>query len=245
MSVFSENEFYLLHDLVLDILSKSDSFINSDKLLEDVTTSPRTYNIQHIINKFYIILFKLYAENDHILMHETNGIIETKMKPLFSKSIDEQDDNFDTMILQRKHHMNSEQYLNLFRLKVSMYEFIIDNELYDFITLRDLKGNNVFHILFMNNDLERILKIIHFDKNNLFLYKNNDGQTPIQLTTNIEIIKIVVMRNSEVIVSTVYEYEKCMLRLIENIKLLSIYIRIFFCIELLHVLVNLLYYIIS
>jgi hypothetical protein len=175
-------------------------------------------------------------------MYEIDGTIEVKIKSFFSKSTEEeQDDKFDTIILQRKHQMNSEQLSNLFKLKVSMYEFIIDNELYDFITLKDLKGNNVFHILFMNNDLERILKIIQFDKNNLFLYKNNDGKTPIELTTNIDIIKMVVLRNSEVIILKIYEYENDIQNLFEYTIRIELYIKFFLCIVLSHVLLNIIY----
>jgi len=203
MTSFSEHERHLFEDLIIKKLSTSSSFISIDDIVDDIKDKLKDKN--NIINDIYlkitIILLIMRANYSYIQMHEANGTIETKMSnyPAEYKENFDEEEIFDSALLEKKRDMSKENHQKLNKLIKNMYEYIIDNQLYRFLSLKDLKGNNIFHILFLNNDIERILKIINYD-NYLFLYKNNDQKTPLQLTNDADILKMVVTRNSELLV---------------------------------------------
>jgi hypothetical protein len=203
MTSFSEHERYLFEELIIKKLSTSSNFINIDDI--EIDLKEKFKDKQHLLNDIYlkitIILLSMKNNYSYIQMHEANGTIETKISdyPPEEKEYFDEEEIFDSALLEKKRDMSKENQQKLNKLIKNMYEYIIDNQLYRFLSLKDLKGNNVFHILFLNNDIERILKIINYDSY-LFLYKNNDQKTPLQLTTDADILKLVVTRNSELLV---------------------------------------------
>jgi hypothetical protein len=69
---------------------------------------------------------------------------------------------------------------------ISVINFILDNNVTDFIYQSDYLGNNTLHYLIMNNDLDRIKT--NFTKLLILLEKeNNKGEFPFDLITDIKI----------------------------------------------------------
>lgn len=203
MSSFSEHEKLLFEELIIKKLSISSSFVSIDDIVDDVKENLKDNPIftKDIYLKITMILLNMRVNYSFLQMHEANGTIETKISEYKQENRDSFDEEevFDSTLLEKKREMTKEHQQKLNKLIKNMYEYIIDNQIYRFLYLKDLKGNNVFHILFLNNDMERILKIANYD-NYLFLYKNNDQKTPLQLTTDSDILKMVVTKNSEILV---------------------------------------------
>lgn len=69
---------------------------------------------------------------------------------------------------------------------ISVINFILDNNVTEFIYQSDYLGNNILHYLIMNNDLDRIKT--NFTKLLILLEKeNNKGDFPVDLITDMKI----------------------------------------------------------
>ena len=76
--------------------------------------------------------------------------------------------------------------------EISVINFIIDENMINYINRKDYKGNNVFHNLVIVNDIDRIKKCFSVllskeDINSLLFELNNEGLTPIHYIQNFEI----------------------------------------------------------
>ena len=76
--------------------------------------------------------------------------------------------------------------------EISVINFIIDENMINYINRKDYKGNNVFHNLVIVNDMDRIKKCFSLllskkDINHLLFDVNNEGLTPIHYIQHFEI----------------------------------------------------------
>jgi hypothetical protein len=76
--------------------------------------------------------------------------------------------------------------------EISVINFIIDENMINYINRKDYKGNNVFHNLVIVNDIDRIKKCFSVllskkDINHLLFDINNEGLTPIHYIQKFEI----------------------------------------------------------
>jgi len=76
--------------------------------------------------------------------------------------------------------------------EIAVINFIIDENMTDYINRKDYKGNNIFHNLVIVNDIDRIKKCFSVllskkDINHLLFSINNEGLTPIHYIQNFEI----------------------------------------------------------
>jgi len=75
--------------------------------------------------------------------------------------------------------------------EISVINFIIDENMTDYINKKDYKGNNIFHNLVIVNDIDRIKKcfsVLLSEEyiNSLLFELNNEGLTPIHYIQNFE-----------------------------------------------------------
>ena len=76
--------------------------------------------------------------------------------------------------------------------EISVINFIIDENMVNYINRKDYKGNNIFHNLVIVSDIDRIKKCFSLllskkDINSLLFDINNEGLTPIHYIKNFEI----------------------------------------------------------
>lgn len=76
--------------------------------------------------------------------------------------------------------------------EIAVINFIIDENMINYINRKDYKGNNIFHNLIIVNDIDRIKKCFSLllskkDINHLLFSINNEGLTPINYIQNFEI----------------------------------------------------------
>lgn len=79
---------------------------------------------------------------------------------------------------------------------ISVIEFIVDNDLRDYVTQIDFKGNLPLHYLMIKGDLMRIKKVLDIydiDENQL-LIENNNAETPVDLVKDIRITNFLIKR---------------------------------------------------
>ena len=69
---------------------------------------------------------------------------------------------------------------------LAVAQFITDNDLTDFLKQKDHNGNTALHYFMIHGDILRAEKLIKFNEN-ILLYENNEGFTPIELITDIRL----------------------------------------------------------
>ena len=133
--------------------------------------------------RFLIILRQLSYLYKNVSVINTNGILSASFD--FNGKETDNNETYDDKINNEyiipetdiKHDMPSEIYV---------INFIIDENLDEYLYRKDYKGNTVLHNLILNNDCNRIKK--SFNKLHLMLYQKNDNdEYPTDLITDFKI----------------------------------------------------------
>jgi hypothetical protein len=153
-------------------------------------------------------VYSTIENNKKLYYFSPNGIItsnndnnnETKESDTLNKN---ELNNKTTNILLNKYDLPD---------KHAIANFIVDENLCDYIPRNDINGNNICHDLIMFNEFERLNKILQ-TYYYLIYEENNDKLTPIDLITDIKISNMFIknlLKNNKNIEYKMNEYKNCM-----------------------------------
>ena len=210
MSDLSDISFDTIQNLICIFLRanenvKMSQFVLYSKLIERLNLKNKYIN-DKFKRKFLIVLKNLKNINDDIEITIDNKIINAVCKN-------------DNELLRKNYDVNEADVENGYDETVfeniDIYNYIIENKLYDEYDYEDSNGNTIYHDLISYNNNENIQKLILENKFK-FYKKNNFDKIPsdyikTQETTNI-IIKNLLFKNKEL--------EERILK-IENVDLLK------------------------
>ena len=181
------NTFSKLESDIMKVLTKNNGLFLSqyniyDKILND-------YDIKDPVEKdnfkfrFLAVLRQMSNLFDGVSIMKKEDVIFVG----FDVKDDKNDCDYEYSTINEEIKKNGEM-----PPEISVINFIIDENMINYINRKDYKGNNVFHNLVIVNDIDRIKKCFSVllskkDINHLLFDINNEGLTPIHYIQNFEI----------------------------------------------------------
>lgn len=169
--VFTHFEIYdnLLKDLeIKDPIEKENLKI---RFLTILRVLPNMFDYVKVTNKSGV-LFVSFSIDDDTSSYQTDDskcdVLESEKEP---EKLDE------ILKSEKEYNMPSE---------ISVINFIIDENMTDYLCRKDYRGNTVLHYLIKNNDHIRIKKYLHKLKN-MITISNNDGEEPLEVIKDITV----------------------------------------------------------
>jgi len=164
----SQFEVYNLVSEKLDLKDPIEKERLKYKILMILRCLSNVYDYVNIINKNNILYIGFMSDTNTNTNNDINKNIDININ--INKELDKQ--------------INNEKTIDM-PTDISVINFILDNNITEFIYQNDYLGNNILHYLIMHNDLNRI--DTHFSKLMTLLEKKNEkGQFPIELINDIK-----------------------------------------------------------
>jgi hypothetical protein len=189
MSIFN-NDYDKLETKVSLILTNHPDTILTHRFLCNEISSTLEIKDPVVLNKLkddIAIVMRFLKKYKNFDVFEENGMLKAvfilntaDIKP-FTEIVDEQPNKSDDKNISTD---------------ISVIEFIVDNDLHDYVTQVDFKGNLPLHYLMIKGDLMRIKKVLDtydIDENQL-LIENNNGETPVDLVKDIRVTNFLIKR---------------------------------------------------
>jgi hypothetical protein len=146
--------------------------------------------------RIMIVLNTIYIDYDGITYIKKDNNIY-----LSFKESDESSQNINFNIDEKK-----EEEIGTMPSYINLVDYILDNNLKDYIDNTKDGDNTILHLLVLNNDFERIKE--HYDKlKELFIIKNDKNETPVNLIKDIRINSLLANDLNNIVISTKNEVE--------------------------------------
>jgi hypothetical protein len=192
-----QKDFELIELNLLKLLSKNDKkYLNQCFLyneLEKVFLEEQKY-IEDFDFKFLIIIQRIHSLYKYIEVKNVQFIVENNVNEpfLFLMFYNCNDIHFNTELKINDEMMDifKKNYIQLPSEK-AVIQYIYDNGLEDYYSLKDYDGNTFLHKIIYYNE-SGILKDYLFT-NDLHLELNNNKETPIEFINNIKTSKIILL----------------------------------------------------
>jgi hypothetical protein len=214
-----EQIFSKLQNDIMKILTRNSGIYLSqykiyDELLDNLEIKDPIEK-ENLKVRFLIILRQLSYLYKNVSVINKNGLLsasfdfnmdETENNNKDDDNINNEYTNIDTDTdTNKKYDMPSEIYV---------INFIIDENLDEYLYRKDYKGNTVLHNLILNNDYNRIKK--SFNKLHLMLYqKNNNDEYPTDLISDFKINNLI----TNYLISRISEMENNVIDLTNTIEI--------------------------
>jgi hypothetical protein len=128
--------------------------------------------------RFLIVLRQLSSIFDGVSVLNKNGILRAGF---FTE---------DKVEFQEQEFVSIEPEDSNIPNDLSVVQFIVDQNIEEFYNRRDYLGNTILHTLVLNNDHERVQKVIDTEICS-FSEKNNNGETPLDLINDFKMNNLI------------------------------------------------------
>lgn len=186
------NKYFKLHIIYKKYINKYNILFNInnlDKCFFDLyflnvirIIFPNQNNIQIKTSKYFIS--HISYTNDNI--YEQDDLDSDNESNISISSIDSDEDDEEDNIYKINY-----QFKNINK---KLINFIIDNNLLDFIYLIDYKNNNILHYLISNNDSFRFSKMIELLPLNYLIHENNKKIIPMDYIDDNSFLKNIIYK---------------------------------------------------
>jgi hypothetical protein len=210
MSIFN-NDYDKLETKVSLILTNHPDTILTHRFIFNELSTKLEIKDPIVLNKLkddLAIVMRFLKKYKNFDVFEENGILKavfilnTVDKEPFKETVDEIQNQGDTQNIPTD---------------IAVIEFIVDNDLHNYITQIDFKGNLPLHYLMIKGDIMRIQKIIDIDDKQL-LVENNNAETPIDVVKDIRVTNFLMKR----LIKDKIEIKKKVSNLTDNLNSLNI-----------------------
>lgn len=191
MSAFNNN-YEKLESKVIQVLSRNPDKLLTHRYVCNEISSELDTKDPVLLNKLkdeIAIVMRFLKKYDNFDVLEEDGslkavfMIQTVDNKSFTNIIDDTDKTVPVDI--------NDVNKSSFSSDISVIQFIIDNNLENYYTQKDYKGNMPLHYLMIHGDTIRASKLIDIDNKQL-LEENADGKTPIDLVKDLTVANFLI-----------------------------------------------------
>jgi hypothetical protein len=184
---------------IMKILTKSPGIMMSQYTIYDKLLEEYDYDIKDPAEKedfklkFLIVLRKLSFTFDNISVINNNKIlcagydVPNDGKDFLKEM--ELNENKDTDYDKIKEDLHNNKGMPS---EIHVIQFIVDEKLEKFYDKKDYNGNTILHNLILYSDFDRVKKIINNQNILFFDTQNKNGDTPVDLITDIRISNLII-----------------------------------------------------